>query len=314
MIEPEEINIFRQTVSEADIDWLFCVELNASQEFRNWVAERLFSEIKEFNHVCALRSVSNVLGESDLLWLINTPDKGRIMGLIENKIDAVAQSDQYLRYVSRGEGYLSDGKCQEFSVALLSPEKYRSTDSSAYPIQISYEEIVTWLRDRKDDRSEYLATIYEAAINKLGTSAPMDADITHFRQQIWQLAKTEFPHLGISNPGEVSATQYWVYMKHSGYKIIYKTYKKNGKFTNSVVDLELAGRGDDIESLQQQYEALLAGTDITIVKTMGSASFSLPVPAITPPIFDEMKIREALTAASKLMTWWENVSSSGEER
>lgn len=314
MIEPEETSIFRQTVSEADIDWLFCVELNASQEFRNWVAEHLFPEIKEFNHVCALRSVSNVLGESDLLWLINTPDKGRIMGLIENKIDAVAQSDQYLRYVSRGEGYLSDGKCQEFSVALLSPEKYRSTDSSAYPIQISYEEIVTWLRDRKDDRSEYLATIYEAAINKLGTNAPMDADITHFCQQIWQLARTEFPHLGISNPGEVSATQYWVYMKHSGYKMIYKTYKKNGKFTNSVVDLELAGRGDDIESLRQQYEALLAGTDITIVKTMGSASFSLPVPAITPPIFDEMKVREALTAASKLMTWWENVSSSGEDR
>lgn len=236
------------------------------------------------------------------------------MGLIENKIDAVAQSDQYLRYVSRGEGYLSDGKCQEFSVALLSPEKYRSTDSSAYPIQISYEEIVTWLRDRKDDRSEYLATIYEKAINKLGTSAPMDPDITHFRQQIWQLAKTEFPHLGISNPGEVSATQYWVYMKHSGYQIIYKPFKKNCKFTNSVVDLELAGRGDDIKSLQQQYEALLAGTDITIEKTTKSASFRLPVPAITPPIFDEMKVREALTAASKLMTWWENVSSSGEER
>ena len=311
MIEPEEASIFRQTVSESDIDWLFCVELNASPAFRKWVATRLFPELKEFDHVWAWRSISNVVGESDLLWLIDTPDKGRIMGLIENKIDATAQAGQYLRYVSRGEGYLADGTCQEFSVALLSPEIYRSTDSSAYPIQISCEDIVMWLRERADDRSKYLATIYEAAINKLGTNAPIDKDITRFLEQIWELAKSEFPHLSVPYPGEVSATQYWVYMKHSGYTLIYKTYKKNGKFTNSVVNLELAGRGADVESLQQQYQALLAGTEITVVETGKSASFSLPVPAITPPIFDETKVREALKAASKLMDWWENASLSG---
>ena len=311
MIEPEEASIFRQSVSESDIDWLFCVELNTSPEFRKWIAARLFPELKEFDHVWAWRSISNIVGESDLLWLIETPDKGRMMGLIENKIDAIAQFDQYLRYVSRGESYVVEGICQQFSVALLSPEKYRSTDSSAYPIQIFYEDIVTWLCNRKDDRSKYLATIYEAAIDKLGTNAPMDTDITHFRRQIWQLAKTEFPHLGIPNPGEVSVSQYWVYMKHSGYTLIYKPYKKNGKFTSCVVDLQLAGRGDDVELLRQQYKELLAGTEITVVKTGGSASFRLPVPAITPPIFDGTKVREALIAASKLMAWWENASPSG---
>ena len=310
MTEPEVANIFRQTVSESDIDWIFCIELNVSPEFRIWVAARLFPELKGFDHVQAWRSISDVNGESDLLWLINTPDKGQMMGLIENKIDAIAQPDQYLRYVTRGEKLKGDGICQQYSVALLSPEKYRSTDSSAYPIQISYEDIVTWLHGRTDDRSKYLATIYEAAINKLGTNAPMDPDITHFRRQIWQLAKTEFPHLSVPQPGEVSATQYWVEMKHSGYTIIYKTYKEKGKFTNSVVDLELAGRGDDVEALQQQYQALLAGTEITVVKTMGSASFSLPVPAISPPIFDETNVREALIVASKLKVWWENASKS----
>ena len=314
MIEPEEESIFRQNVSESDIDWLFCVELNVSPAFRIWVAARLFPELKDSDHVLAWRSISNVVGESDLLWLIDTPDKGRMMGLIENKINAPAQAGQYLRYVSRGEGYLADGTCQEFSIALLSPERFRSADSNAYPIKISYEDIETWLSGRTDSRSKYLATIYEAAINKLWTNAPMDPDITHFRQQIWQLAKTEFPHLSIQDPGEVSANQYWVYMEPPGHKLIYKTYKKNGKFTNSVVDLELAGRVDDVESLQQQYKALLAGTGITVVETGKSASFSLPVPAITPPIFDETKVRKALKAASRLMDWWENASLPGTNR
>ena len=308
LIKPKEENIFQQSVSEPDIDWLCCVELNTSSEFRKWFAERLFPELDDFDHVQAWRSISDVNGESDLLWLIDAPGSGRIVGFIENKIKARAQPDQYLRYVTRGETLKEDGICQQFSIALLSPKKYRSTDSSAYPIQISYEDIVTWLREGTDDRSKYLATIYEAAINKLGTNAPVDKDITRFREQIWQLAKTGFPHLGVPQPGEVSATQYWVEMKHSGYKIIYKTYKKNGKFTNSVVDLELAGRGDDVEALQQQYHALLAGTGIIVVKTYESASFRLPVSTITPPIFDEAKVREALKAASKLMNWWENAS------
>ena len=312
MIEPEEASIFRQSVSESDIDWLFCVELNTSPEFQKWIAARLFPELKKFDHVEACRSISNVVGESDLLWLIDAPDNSRIMGLIENKIDAIAQPDQYLRYVTRGEGYKGDGICQQFSIALLSPEKYRSTDSSAYPIQISYEDIVTWLHERTDDRSKYLAKIYEAAINKLGTNAPMDPDITLFRRKIWQLAKTEFPHLSILNPEEVSVSQYWVNMKHSGYKLIYKPYKKNGRFTNCVVDLQLAGRGKDMELLKEKYGSGMKSKGIKIKKTGKSASFRLNVPLIEPPAFDECKVRDAFRAAEKLINWWDDARAEGD--
>lgn len=310
MGDREEASIFRQSVSEADIDWLFCVELNASSEFRRWVASRLFPDLSDFEHIQAWRSVSNVVGESDLLWLVETPEQGRVIGLIENKIDAVAQPEQYLRYIRRGEGYVAEAICQRFSVALLAPEEYRSPDSKAYPIQISYESMIDWLGARADQRSRYLASIYRAAISKLGTTAPADDDITRFRERIWQLAQAEFPDLNVPDPKSVSAGQYWVYMRYARYTLIYKMYKTNGTFTDCVVDLELAGRGDEIAQLEEQYDAYLSGTGITLERTGKSASFRLAVPPIAPPAFDEDKVRAALQAASRLRAWWEGIGAA----
>jgi hypothetical protein len=306
----EEASIFCQYVSEADIDWLFCVELNASEEFRRWISSRLFPDLGDFEHIQAWRSVSDVAGESDLLWLIETSEQGRIIALIENKIDAVAQPEQYLRYIRRGDGYVSEGLCQRFSVALLAPAKYRSSDSKAYPIQISYEALVDWFAARLDQRSRYLASIYRRAINELRTTAPADDEITQFQQRIWCLAQAEFPDLNLPDPKSVSASQYWVYMRHPGYILIYKMYKSSGTFTDCVVDLELAGRGEDAARLRQQYNADLAGTGITVWKTGKSAVFRLAVPAIAPPTFDEEKVRAALQAASRLKSWWESVSAA----
>ena len=55
-------DIFHQTVSEGDIDWIFCVELNASESFRDWVGSIVFPQLPDFEHIRAWRSVSNTLG------------------------------------------------------------------------------------------------------------------------------------------------------------------------------------------------------------------------------------------------------------
>ena len=309
MPDREEASIFRQSVSEADIDWLFCVELNSSGSFRRWVASRLFQDIDEFDHLQAWRSVANVAGESDLLWLVESSASGRVMGLIENKIDAVAQPEQYLRYIRRGEAHQAEGLCQRYEVALLAPKEYRSQDSRSYPIHITYEDVADWLRTQADERSQYLAAIFEAAINKLGSTAPIDDDITDFRRQIWALAQSGFPELNIPDPELVSASQYWVYMRHTGYTLIYKMYKRSGIFTNCVVDLELTGRGGDIDFLRKQYATRLDGTGITVEQTGKSASFRLTVPAIDPRLFEEHKVREALCAARKLKEWWKDAGA-----
>ena len=166
MAPPEEKKLFTQSVNEADIDWLFCVELNASQEFRKFVAARLFPGIKEFTHIDAYRSNVRSDGrESDLLWRINVVGQGRFIGLIENKINAPAQPNQYRDYNLCGKSYVNNGYCQEYAVALVSPKDYPDTEK--YPIRIYYEDIANWLNDRPDERARYLADIYNKAIKKL---------------------------------------------------------------------------------------------------------------------------------------------------
>lgn len=166
MVTPEEKKLFTQSVNEADIDWLFCVELNASQEFRKFIAAYLFPRIKEFTHIDAYRSNVRSDGrESDLLWRINVIGQGRFIGLIENKINAQAQPNQYRDYNLCGQSYVNNRYCQEYAVGLLSPKDY--PDRENYPVRIYYEEIANWLNDRSDERSRYLAGIYNKAIKKL---------------------------------------------------------------------------------------------------------------------------------------------------
>ncbi len=303
-MEHEDANTFRQTVSEGDIDWLFCVEINSSESFRKWIVSLVFPEIVDFTHIQSWRSVSNSVGESDLIWLIEHPSKGRFMLLIENKINATAQPEQYKRYVQRANGYVSEGLAKEYSIALLSPESYRSTDSSSYPIYISYEKIVKWLQSKQDERSIYLSSIYQAAINKRISSVTINEEILRFREDVWHLAKSEFPLLNIPDP-KADSNDYWISMRYTDYTLIYKTYRKGWKFTSSVVDLELSGRGGDIELLEREYAKDLKGTGISVVKTGKSACFRLEVPMIGPPEYEEAKVRNALTAAMVLKTFWE---------
>lgn len=302
-------HLFRQSVSEADIDWLFCVELNSNAQFRSWVAQRVFPDLPDLEHVNAWRSVSNANGESDLLWLVRSESAGNVIVLIENKINALAQPEQYQRYVLRGESYVRDGLCSQILVVLLAPAKYRSKDSSSYPLQIPYEAITAWLMEKNDPRSRYLASIYDAAINKVLNINPRDPDITRFRGQVYALAHSEFPDLNVPDPQTVGAGDYWIFMRYQGYTLIHKTFRKKMKFTRSVVDLELAGRGNDVESLREKYAKHMADLGITVEQTYKSASFRLVVPLITPPDFDEDKVRIGLEAARTLKHWWERVGA-----
>ncbi|MCH8261659.1 MAG: PD-(D/E)XK nuclease family protein [Proteobacteria bacterium] len=299
-------DIFHQTVSEGDIDWIFCVELNASESFRDWVGSIVFPQLPDFEHIRAWRSVSNTLGESDLIWLVEHAKNGRHMALIENKINAVSQPEQFQRYIQRGENYVDEGLAQSYSVVLLSPESYRSMNSSSYPINISYEAIIEYLSTKNGERSNYLSSLYDAAINKRQSSSPIDEEMSQFREKVWCLANEEFPALNVPKPESVGGGEYWIFMRHEGYTLIHKTYRKGWKYTQSVIDLELAGRGDDVDTLKKEYGKSLEGTGICVVKTNKSASFRLEVPQIDPPKFEEEKMRKALSTAQLLKNWWDN--------
>ncbi len=309
-MELENGNIFNQNVSEGDIDWLFCVELNSSDSFRKLIGPIIFPEIDDFVHIHSWRSISNSYGESDIIWLIEHHTKGRLIGLIENKINTSAQPKQFERYLQRAESYIDEGLAKEFSIVLLSPESYSSTDSVYYPVKISYENIIEWLQAKKTERSNYLSTIYQAAINKKQrSSVTVNEEILCFREHVWNLAKSEFPLLNVADP-HADSNDHWIKMNYAGYTLIYKTYQKGYKYTMSVVDLQLDGRGGDVELLEHKFSGNLKETGISIVKTGKSASFRLVVPMIEPPKYEEAKVRSALTAAMKLKNFWMSVNKN----
>ena len=291
---------FSQSVSEADIDWILCIELNADPELRSWLGERIFG----FDpvHVRAWRSISDpLLGESDLVWLVAAQDGTRLVALIENKINALAQPLQYERYVRRGDLYRGQGQCASYHIVLVSPQAYKSADSSEYPLSISYEE----LRDRYasigGERAAYVASLFEAALSK-PSSLPPSPEVTAFRRQVWELARTEFPQLGLEEP--IPTREYWVVKSYGTFSIKYKSYTVGGVFRSSVVDLELPGQAADIDALRAGNAADLSRMGAVIAQAGKSAAVRMEVPGVRPPEFDESATRTALQAWATLLSWW----------
>jgi len=292
---------FRQYVSEFEIDWLICLELNGNDAFRSWLTDRVFKS--SVVHVRAYRSiVHGNLGESDLIWLVEDSNRVRHMALIENKIDAIAQYRQHERYTLRGEEYRVKGICCHFKTALIAPRNYHSHDSDCYQVRINYEDVRDWFEAQADERSAYIVTLFNAAIEKRIYQLPPDPAISSFRRSIWELARREFPEIELLEPKPGRET--WVIQSYGSASVKYKMFSNNGVYSRAVVDLELPGKAAEVEALQLKYAIDLESLSAHIAPTGKSASIRIEVPPISPPEFDESAAREALRAWSRLLTWW----------
>ncbi len=120
-----------QTVCEADIDWIICLELNTCREFAAWLCAKVFGPEVAWCQSEAWRSVKTAPGESDLLWRVTDESRSRHLALVENKINAAAQPEQCERYCERAREYERTGECDRAVVALLALALYRSADSDA---------------------------------------------------------------------------------------------------------------------------------------------------------------------------------------
>ncbi len=192
-MESNETPIFEQSVSESDIDWLLCLQINTNRQFQRWLTPKLFGLTCE--HIGAWRSVTEQSGESDLIWIVESDNAQRLMALIENKISAAAQPQQYERYIERGELYQREGKCDDFLTVLCAPEKYSSTESEQYEFRITYESIRDWFSENEHDTAKYFADLMARAIAKSKKIKPPDPEITLFQKRIWSLANSEFPDI-----------------------------------------------------------------------------------------------------------------------
>ena len=153
-----------ESVQERDVDLLIIEELNVNLEFCDWFANQLGLE-KPSSKIKAFRSISDYgLGETDILISYQTKGKTKFI-LVENKIDASFQDNQFERYKERGDNYVNNNKCDEYQIVLIAPRSYCEAQSN-FSSFISYESIKKFFTDQNEARANYKGEILSIAIEK----------------------------------------------------------------------------------------------------------------------------------------------------
>ena len=156
------------SINERELDLLLLQGLVTSAALRGFFLDKAAGK-QEMGFVGAWRSVSNYMGETDILLLSDIEDFGRTALLIEDKIDAPFQDDQSGRYRSRGEAEIADGAWDKFFTCLCAPELFLSPylNSSDWDMFISLEDIVSVLNLwGSDPNAPFLSDALGRAVGK----------------------------------------------------------------------------------------------------------------------------------------------------
>lgn len=163
------INCSFNAVHERDMDIMFLEALVSDPGFTKLVLSKTKFGDQGFQVLsAALSETETGLGETDICVVLQVGDI-RLGLLIEDKVDAIAMPDQYLRYHKRGKRGVQRGTYDAYEVFIFCPCKYRNNNAEAkkYENVISYEDIKGYF-DGKDDvisrvRSQQLAQAIERA-------------------------------------------------------------------------------------------------------------------------------------------------------
>lgn len=295
-----------ESLYERDIDLLLLEELSASSRFRSWWIQQAHvpgTSPWELIGVWHSRCHST-LGESDLVLLLRGSDRHAV--LIENKIAAPPQTLQAERYRLRGEAGIQDSEWEAFTTCIVAPRRYLETRhrEASFDAAIAYEDVEAWFRSdaQPSARSEYKARLLRQAIDeqRRGYSPKEHPGITVLWRSYWLTASSEFPELGMSEPGPKPAASDWIQFRPPtigpGRRIVHK-------LSRGFVDLQLDGAGQDLELMGKRYGHLLA-EDLRLEATGKSVSFRKLVPVIsllTEPDSQVDNMRAGMRAALQLI-------------
>lgn len=289
-----------EAVTERDIDLLILEELNVNIEFSLWLYSSVTKNSDAPTCKGAWHSVSDAsLGESDLIAIY----ENGIAILIENKIDAIAQPEQGIRYDARGKKGIQSGLWKNYFTCMIAPTLYlkKERDAIIYNANLSYEEISDWFSNLgpSNQRAMYKSYFIKEAIaqNRRGYTIKPDERVTEFWSKYWELATNQFPELEMKNPGIKPAKSDWPEFRPP---ILDRRFSIFHKLERGDVDLQIAGAVDKLEFLQN----LLTDLEVNLVAAGKSAAIRFK----TDPIdrfssFESQKniAIDGMTAASKLL-------------
>ena len=292
---------FVASVAERDIDLLVLEELSVCDEFREWLATRVFGETVFRAHLGAWHSVvHSQYGESDLIYLFSETEGKRNAVLIENKVDAPPQPQQGDRYRIRGESGQKEGYWDRFKTCLIAPEKYLTSakQTQTYDVTISYEEFLAYFLSRRtrNERFIYKAKIIQEAIeqNRRGYQPELSKEMTDFVDNYYLIASENYQSLGMQESKPRPAGSTWV--------MFYPTsFPKNVALAHQMmagyVKAFFYGGAKDFETIKEQYSSSLPlGASIDLAGKSVAISLEVPVldPLQSPFSAQKTKVTEAL--------------------
>jgi len=299
---------FIEAVAERDVDLLLLEEFHVSKEFQGWFAERVFgSEGRAYRFKDAWHSVSDPKwGESDLLVTYESQPRAVVAILLENKIDAVCQPEQALRYQKRGEVGVQERRWMAFRTCIVAPRKYieSGAGTEGYQAMVTYEDLLDFFLSfgESDRRYQYRARLVREAIeqSRRGYTRVPHEDVTQFWQRYWELLRCEFSELSMNAPKDVPFNSDWPRLRTRGAR---GSPQVVHKLRQGYVDLELPSKGERVQDIREKNVSVL-DPDMIVEQTGKSASIRVSVPSIDRlGTFDNQieAVRAGLRAAQRLL-------------
>ena len=258
------MNLVLKAAFERDVDFVLARAFYEGND-----AAQLF--LKTGDKVLRVQhSAMELHGESDLQILVERNGIRHAI-LIEDKVDAPAQPDQYLRYCERGDRGKAEKRWDDYSVFIAAPQKYLESDREAkkYPNKVSYEEIRDTLVN-----DLFSHAVIETALKKSEGLLPnvVDEAVTAFWNEYYNYHEEHAPDLLLHiNRGKKGPNATWpdFATKLRGVKILHKSEK-------GVVDLQFRGMGGKLEQLETMLPE--RDSDMKLVKAGNSAVVRIHVP------------------------------------
>jgi hypothetical protein len=291
-------------VSERDVDLLLVEELSASSGFRVWFSERI--GLTQSDLTAVARSVVSSTGESDIELSFQSA-AGTTKVLVENKIDALLQPRQSERYTERGQTYVESGRFDRFMTVLIAPEAYGAS-TSGFDARVSYEQLREWFQEqlRSDPRVPYKLALLDQALERAarGWTLIPDAAATSFWQGYWRVASEIAPELHMPAPGSKPATSGFIRFRPpqlpAGIELLHKVPYGN-------VDLQFAGMATRAADFAREHAGKLTpGMRVEVASKSLVIRMSVPIAALEAPFESSATaVREALSAAQRLLSWYD---------
>lgn len=295
---------------ERDIDLLLAEEFSVNPAFASWfVSLTKFAE-REAEVVEVHVSKADTLGESDLIVVFESTNRGRFALLIEDKIDAPLQPDQALRYRQRAEKEVKLGLCVDYQIILAAPRHYIEgyPGLDGFDVKIAHEDIGAAIADidpspRGLYRASFVGTAASKRINKW--KPERDAATDAFWEAAYRLATEEFSILEMKRISLTKGST-WINLRPRDMPTMPKRIYISLKGDRGLNDLTFSNTnahrfGEAVRSLLEPGMSIhqTAASAAVRLETEGFLVTDLPEAGLR-------KLRSAFEASARLIAFYRN--------